>query len=151
MRCLHSGVQYGTAQSEIPEDNGMKNKELKRLSRAELLELLLVQTKETERLQKRLEKAEAELADRQLHIQKTGDLAHAVLEINGVMEAARAAAQQYLDNIVQMEKETKLKCEKMLSDARKEAAQIRKDAPKPAGSDNALLEEIYDLLGEENK
>ena len=80
----------------------MKEKELKRLSRAELLDLLLVQTKEAERLRKRLEKAEQELADRNVQIEKAGDLAHAVVQINGVMEAAQAAAQQYLDNIARM-------------------------------------------------
>lgn len=126
----------------------MKEKELKRLSRAELLELLLVQTKETERLQKKLEKAEKELSDRYLQIQKAGTLAQAVVEINGVMEAAQAAAQQYLDNIVQMERETKLRCEKMLSDARKEAAQVQERAQETTSPDNVLIEEIYELLDE---
>lgn len=126
----------------------MTEKELKKLNRAELLELLLVQTKETERLQKKLAKAEAELADRYLQIQNAGTLAQAVVQINGVMEAAQAAAQQYLDNIVQMEEEAKQRCEKMLSEARKEAAQIHKRAPETASSDNALIEEIYGLLDE---
>ena len=129
----------------------MKEKELKRLSRAELLELLLAQAKETELLRKKLEKAEAMLCDRYLQMQKAGDLAHAVLQINGVMEAAQAAAQQYLDNIVQMESETKFRCEIMLSEARKEAEQIRKSVPQPAGSDNTLMTQIYELLDEENK
>ena len=128
----------------------MKEKELKRLSRAELLELLLIQTKETEKLREKLARAEAKLAERQLKIQEAGDLAHAVMEINGVMMAAQAAAQQYLDNVAQMEKETKLRCEKMLSDAREEAAKISKSAPNPESSDNALIHEIHVLLGEEN-
>lgn len=127
----------------------MKEKDLKRLSRAELLELLLVQTRETERLQKKLEKAETELSNRYLQIKKTGDLAHAVLEINGVINAAQAAAQQYLDNIIRMESETKQRCEKMLSDAQNEAEQIRKNAYKAERSENMLLEEIYELLSEE--
>lgn len=130
----------------------MKEKELKRLSRAELLDLLLVQTKEAERLRKRLEKAEQELADRNVQIEKAGDLAHAVVQINGVMEAAQAAAQQYLDNIVRMEKETKLRCEKMIAEAQEKAAGIHKSAPKvPAEqthSDNNLIREIYELLDE---
>lgn len=126
----------------------MTEKELKKLNRAELLELLLVQTKETERLRRKLEKAEAELEDRYLQIQNAGTLAQAVVQINGVMEAAQAAAQQYLDNIIQMEDETKLRCEKMLSDARKAAAQIREGALNADGSDSALIEEIYELLDE---
>lgn len=41
----------------------MTEKEMRRLSRAEILELLLIQTKETEQLQIKLEKAEAALAE----------------------------------------------------------------------------------------
>ena len=122
---------------------------MRKLSRAELLELLLAQTRETERVRKRLERAEEELAQRRLKIQQTGNLAQAVLEVNGVMEAAQEAAQQYLDNIAQMEQETRQRCEKMLAEARQEAEQIRSSVPKAAVSESKLIEEIYDLLDEE--
>lgn len=126
----------------------MKEKELKHMSRAELLELLLVQTKETERLRARLKKAESELADRNLRIREAGDLAHAALELNGVMEAAQAAAQQYLENIARMEEETRQRCEQLLANAGREAAQLRNAEPEaePEISDNALIQEIYELL-----
>lgn len=100
-------------------------KELKRLNRAELLELLLTQTRETERLQKELEDTKARLNDRNLRIQETGDLAQAVLSLNGVMEAAQAAANQYLENIQAMERETKEKCQQLLRQAREEAEKIK--------------------------
>lgn len=116
----------------------MTQKELKRLSRAELLELLLVQTKETERLMKKLEEAEKLLYQRELKLQNAGDLAHAVLEVNGVMEAAQAAAQQYLENIAAMERDTKAKCERLLEEARREAERIRRQAP--AEQEEALTE-----------
>lgn len=103
----------------------MTQKELKRLSRSELLELLLIQTKETERLMKKLEEAESLLYQREVKIQNAGDLAHAVLEINGVMEAAQAAAQQYLENIAAMERDTRAKCEQLLAEAHREAERIR--------------------------
>ena len=96
------------------------NHELKRLSRAELLELLLVQTKQTELLEKKLEKAEQMLADRQLKLDKAGDIAHAVLEINGVMEAVQEAAQQYLDNVKRMDAEASQRAEQILNNAREE-------------------------------
>ena len=89
----------------------MTDKELKRLSRTELLELLLEQTRERERLEQRLEEAERQLADRQIRLEKAGDIAHAALEINGVMEAAQAAARQYLHNVEKLEKETRQRCE----------------------------------------
>ena len=71
----------------------MTEKELKRLSRSELLELLLAQTKEAERLEKKLEKAERMLSDRRLQLEKAGDIAHAALEINGVI--VRPSARNY--------------------------------------------------------
>ena len=131
----------------------MTEKELKKLSRAELLELLLIQTKETERLTKKLEKMESKLADRYLQMEKAGDLAHAVLEINGVMAAAQAAAQQYLDNIVQMEQETIRRCEEMLRNAESRANLIPQETvsqPESAASEQKLLGDIYSLLDEKN-
>ncbi len=92
----------------------MTEKELKRLSRSELLELLLQQTREREQLEKRLEEAERKLEDRQLQLEKAGDIAQAALAINGVMEAAQAAAQQYLENIERMERATRRRCDEML-------------------------------------
>lgn len=120
----------------------MTQKELKRLSRADLLEMLMVQTQESERLRERLAEAEAQLADRNLRVQEAGDLAHAALAVNGVMEAAQAAAKQYLDNIAQMQKniaqtkdnmermerETQERCEKLLADAKKQADRMRRAA-----------------------
>lgn len=100
-------------------------KELKRLNRAELLELLLTQTRETERLQKELDETKARLNDRNLRIQETGDLAQAVLSLNGVMEAAQAAANQYLENIQAMERETREKCQLLLRQAREEAEKVK--------------------------
>ena len=106
----------------------MTDKELKRLSRTELLELLLQQTRERERLEKELEEARQMLEDRQLRLEKAGDIAHAALEINGVMEAAQAAARQYLENVERLEKQTRHRCEHMLHQARQEAEEILQKA-----------------------
>lgn len=129
----------------------MTEKELKRLSRAELLELLLLQTRETERLVKRLEKADKMISERYLQVERAGDLAHAVLEVNGVMEAAQEAAKQYLENIARMERETAQRCEKMLAAAREEAQRICQGIAtprEPAESGQDLIGEIYALLDE---
>ena len=78
----------------------MTEKELRRLSRAELLELLLAQTEENEKLKKRLQAAEAALSDRKIIMEKAGTMAEAALKLNGVFEAADRAARQYLENII---------------------------------------------------
>lgn len=81
------------------EENRMTEKELRRLKRAELLELLIAQTEETEALKAKLEQAEAKLASRELAVEEAGNLAEAALRLNGVFEAAQKTADQYLENI----------------------------------------------------
>ena len=102
----------------------MTNKELKKLSRADLLDLLLIQTRETELLKKKLQETECALNERRLRLTAVGSLAEAMVEVNHVMAAAQAAADQYLENISAMEAETRRECEKMILAAKQEAQRI---------------------------
>ncbi len=102
----------------------MTKKELKKLSRAELLELLLIQTKEVEKLQEELEETKQLLEDKRIRVEKAGNLAEAVLQVNEVMNAAQNAAKQYLENVIEMEKETKQQCIRLLNVAEEESKKI---------------------------
>lgn len=77
----------------------MTAKELKRLRRSDLLEMLLDLSKENQALRQELAKARQQLQDRTIRIQESGSLAEAVLRLNGVFEAAQAACQQYEENL----------------------------------------------------
>lgn len=77
----------------------MTDKELRRLSRRELLEMLLAESKENQHLRTQLEQAQAELDSRRILLEQSGSIAEAALRLNGVFEAADRAAQQYLDSI----------------------------------------------------
>lgn len=77
----------------------MTNQELRKLSRKDLLELLISQGRERDALQLELEKTKAALEDRQLRVEQAGSIAEAALQINAVFDAAQAAASQYLENI----------------------------------------------------
>lgn len=77
----------------------MTDKELKKLSRAELLEMLLEQTKRIEALQTELELKNKELENRRIMIERAGSIAEASLRLNEVFETAQKAADQYLYNI----------------------------------------------------
>lgn len=83
----------------------MTDKELKRLRRVELLELLVEQAAEMDALKKELEETKAALTSREFRLKETGSIAQAALEINEVFAAAQRAAQDYLDNIRRMEAE----------------------------------------------
>lgn len=80
----------------------MTDKELRRLSRSELLEMLIAQTEENRQLKIKLERAEAQLRDRRIAVEKAGSLAEAALQLNRVFDAVDKAAQQYLKTCVLM-------------------------------------------------
>jgi len=80
----------------------MKDKELRRLSRQELLEMLIEQTKRADELQEKLNQLEAQLESRELTINNAGSLAEAALRINKVFEAADKAAAQYIEAVKKM-------------------------------------------------
>jgi len=75
------------------------DKDLKRLRRDELLEILIAQSKKMDQMQAELDAARAALDSREILLREAGSIAEAALRINGVFEAAQAAAQQYLENI----------------------------------------------------
>ena len=77
----------------------MTDKDLKRLRRDELLEILIAQSKKMDQMQAELDAARAALDSREILLREAGSIAEAALRINGVFEAAQAAAQQYLENI----------------------------------------------------
>lgn len=86
----------------------MTDRELQRLSRTELLELLIAQMEENALLKLQLKSAMAQLEHKNIEILKAGSLAEAALELNGIFQAADAAAKQYLDNVRRLADEGKL-------------------------------------------
>ena len=106
----------------------MTDKELRHLSRSELLEMLIAQTEENDRLKIKLEQAEAQLRDRKIAIDKAGSLAEAALSLNGVFQAAEAAAQQYLENIQRISGQQDTICRSMKEKTEKETARMRQEA-----------------------
>lgn len=112
---------------KIKRVEDMANVELRKLRREELLEMLIEQSKEVEALRGQIDEMQKKLDDREIRLNKAGTLAEAAFQLNGVFDAAHAAAEQYLDNIArlsarqetvcaQMEEETKARTEQLLAD-----------------------------------
>ena len=113
----------------------MTDKELRKLTRGELLELLLVQSKEIDRLNGALEQLQEQVQQREIKLAQVGNIAEAALQLNGVFEAAQAAADQYLQTIMnpigdtqercnQMLEQTKQQCDELLTDTKLRTAQV---------------------------
>lgn len=77
----------------------MTDKELKRLSRADLMQMIYDLTVENRALREKLADTEKKLADRTIALSEAGTLAEAALKLNGVFEAADAACRQYIENL----------------------------------------------------
>ena len=85
-------------------ENSMNEKQLRKLRRTHLLDLLVSQAQEIERLEAEVESLKSALNDKDIKIAKAGSIAEAALELNGIFEAAQKAADQYLANIQQLKK-----------------------------------------------
>ena len=126
----------------------MQRKELKRLSRMDLIELLIERQAETERLLQELEETRQELeetrealAERLDTIDEAGSIAEAALSLSGIFEKAQKAADEYLDSIEimreetvrhckEMEEETRLRCRNIVQNAKDELEEINQRAKK---------------------
>ena len=75
----------------------MTEKELKKLNRYQLLELLIVQTERADKLQAKLETAEKHLFNQELKLSSLGSIAEASLQLSGVFQSAQEAADMYVD------------------------------------------------------
>lgn len=106
----------------------MTDEELRRLKRPELLELLVAQEKESAALREKLSQAEQALADRRIQLEEAGNIAQAALQVNGVFEAAQAAAAQYLETIRSKSEETERRCAQLEESCRTRAEKLESDA-----------------------
>ena len=77
----------------------MTEKELLKLNKSEMLEIMLAQSREIDSLREQLAEAEARLEDRRITIEKAGSLAEASLKLTKVFEEAQKAADLYLENV----------------------------------------------------
>ena len=109
----------------------MNKKDMKRLGRRDLLEMLLDLTKENEQLRKINKQLEAVIEDRTITQLEAGTLAEAALRLNGVFQAAQDACDQYTYNMQlrcqRMEEETKAKCMQMLNECRHQSGRYEKE------------------------
>lgn len=111
----------------------LKEKDLKKLNRYQLLELLLIQTERADSLQSRVEELEKQLQNQEIKISSLGSIAEASLQIQGVFEAAQKAADMYIEA------------------AKKRAAEIEEEALKNNQDEVArAMMDAYGIKGEEN-
>lgn len=102
----------------------MTDKEFKRLSRSQLIEIIYQFQIKVEELNQENQKLNEALEDKRLRITRAGNIAEAALGVNQVMEAAQNAAQQYLEEIQALYSEIDNECQNIRMKANAEAEAV---------------------------
>jgi len=111
------------------EVSALTQKDLRKLNRYQLLELLVTQTERADRLEARLEATEQQLITQYKQITSMGSIAEASLQLGGVFEAAQAAADLYLqaaqERAKEIEEAAHQKAQQIIADAEAKAQSIQ--------------------------
>lgn len=113
----------------------MADKDLRKLSRFELLELLLASEKKNadlvsklEEQQERVSELTEQLNKREMDLQEAGNIADASLRISGIFQCAQAAAENYLENIRTLSEKQETICAEREEKSIAEAERITSEA-----------------------
>lgn len=108
----------------------MISKELKKLSRRELVDIIYQLKKNEQDMQEKIEELEEALQDKRIRISAAGSIAEAAVDVTNVISAAQQTADLYLQEIALMKEETEKECERIIGEASSQAEKIVGDAKK---------------------
>ena len=115
----------------------MTDKELRKLRRDDLLQILISQQRQIDDMNAQLAEMKAALEDRRIKVEESGSLAEAALRLNQVFEAAQAAADQYRQQMIEdtdaLRARAHVDAEEIVHAARGDAERILREARAEAG------------------
>lgn len=109
----------------------MINKELKKLSRRELIDIIYQLKKTEQQMLERIADLENSLQDKRIRISRAGSIAEAAADITQVFSAAQETANLYLHEIACMKEEAQNECARLIEEAKQKAAEILADGKEP--------------------
>ena len=126
----------------------MTDKEFKRLSRSELIDIIYQFQLQVDKLTEQNKDLERDLADKRLRLRNAGNIADAALEINDCFRSAQNAAEQYLNEIKAIREEIEAERQRILAEAHAEAKAIIAVAKKTQGDYDSAIETILKEYGQ---
>ena len=126
----------------------MTDKEFKRLSRAQLIDIIYKLQLELDTANEEKQILERKLADKRLRLSNAGSIAEAALEINNCFRSAQNAADQYLTEIKAMHEGTEAERQRILSEARAAAEAILASAQRTRNDYDSALDSILKEYGQ---
>lgn len=136
----------------------MAEKELRRMSRPELIEIIYALKSNEESLQKKNEGLEEQLNDRRIRVEEAGSIAEAALKLNDIFSVAQTAADDYLNSIKEVnasmeekQQTARIEAERTVTEAKAQAEKIVGDANEEAARIIAMAKEQADRTLSEAK
>ena len=124
----------------------MISKELKKLSRRELVDIIYQMKKNEQQMQEEIAALQESLQDKRIRVSVAGSIAEAAADITRVFSTAQMTADLYLHEIACMKSDAEQECAKMLEDARKQVQDILADGAKQYANLNACYQTDYKKL-----
>ena len=111
----------------------MISKELKRLSRRELVDIIYQLKKNEQEKQEKIASLEEALQEKRIRVSVAGSIAEAATDITQIFSVAQRTADLYLNEIASMKVETEKQCAQILEDAKEQAEMILTEARNKRG------------------
>lgn len=103
----------------------MADKELRKMNRTELIDIIYALQQREERLKEENAVLQEKLNDRIVKIENAGNIAEAVIALNNIFQNAQEAADQYVESVRSIQETAKEEAEKIITEAQEKAEQIK--------------------------
>ncbi len=121
----------------------MIGKELKKLNRRELVDIIYQLKKNEQEQQERIITLGKALQEKRIRVSFAGSIAEAATDITKIFSVAQETADLYLQEIAALKAETEAKCDDMIQDAKKKVAEILSNGEKQFGILNTRYKADY--------
>ena len=111
----------------------MVSKELKTLSRRELVDIIYQLKKNEQQMQEEIAALQEALQEKRIRLSVAGSIADAAMSVTNVFAVAQRTADLYLHEISYMKEEAKKECAEMINEAKKQADLILAEAQNKRG------------------
>ena len=108
----------------------MISRELRKMSRRELVDIIYQMKKREQQMQEEIASLQEALQDKRIRLSAAGSVAEAAVAITDVLSAAQTTADLYLREISIMKEETEKACAKKIEDASRTAVCVLSDGEK---------------------
>ena len=124
-------------------DSDMLNKELSKLSRRELMDIIYQMKKNEQQMQEELASLRESLEEKRIRLSEAGSVAEAAVSVSNVFSAAQMSADLYLQEVARMREDTEKECERMVAEAEQTVAKTLAEGEKQYAALRVCYRTLY--------